>query len=93
MAEQIPPNVGHLVEPGGGLRDAIHIAVIGIVAGETLQPGEHVFLEIENGRQIAYPGPTTDNAIGIVDPFLEDLVYSGKEFWLFLYPKYHHRRN
>ena len=63
-------------------RDAIHIAVLPVEAGERLKPGEHVDVT----RGVA-TGTTVGNGIGIVDPYLEDHVNSGQRFWLFLYPR------
>lgn len=56
-------------------RDAIHVAVAPIVASVRLLPGTHGGLR-----------GTTDDPIGVVDPFLEAPVQVGERFWLFLYP-------
>ncbi len=64
------------------LRDAVHIAVIPMIAGNRLLPGTHVMLE--NDRAVDAVG--RKRAVGIVDPFLQDLVRPGERFWLFLYP-------
>jgi hypothetical protein len=61
-------------------RDAIHIAVAPVVAGESLEPGAHVGL-LPNGAAVC-----GYNAIGVVDPFLKQNVRKGQTFWLFLYP-------
>jgi len=63
-------------------RDAIHIAVVPVVAGQTLSPGTKVRLSptgeaILSGRK---------EPIGIVDPFLDRIVAAGEKFWLFLNP-------
>lgn len=57
-------------------RDAVHIAVIAVVAKYRLEPGENV------GKD-----GSKRNPIGIVDPFLKHTVKSGEKFWLFLYPR------
>lgn len=62
-------------------RDAIHIAVAPIVAGEKLAPGQHVGVHAD-GK--AYCRHTT--SIGIVDPFLNVNVQIGEQFYMFLYP-------
>ena len=69
-------------------RDAIHVAVAPVTAGENLRPGEHI--SITDGA--AY---LEGEAIGVVDPFLRTNVKKGQQFWLFLYPgsivdMYHH---
>ena len=61
-------------------RDAIHIAIAPVVAGEDLQPGEHVGLSPDKKFV------KTENSIGIVDPFLKETVKAGQTFWLCLYP-------
>jgi hypothetical protein len=65
-------------------RDAIHLAVEPICAGERLRPGERVF--IKNG--MAYFASVTDKAVGIVDPFLsKDGAAPHERFWLVLLPR------
>lgn len=73
-------------------RDAIHIAVAPVVAGATLNPGDHVgFLvsgDIETvGRADGPFGERHVTPIGIVDPFLTVRLMRGDRFWLFLYPQ------
>lgn len=65
-------------------RDAVHVAVAPVVAGEKLYPGDHVAMFPE-GHAIR---PTeVRKAIGIVDPFLPFAVLKDERFWLFLYPQ------
>jgi hypothetical protein len=62
-------------------RDAIHLAVEPVVAKETVWPGQHVTVEglgAHNGKK---------GTIGIVDPFLTEMVRPGQRFWLVLYPR------
>lgn len=72
--------LGKLVEGNPG-RDAIHLAVVPMVAGEDLQPGSHVRIDNEKAVETI-----NDDGIGIVDPFLRDRVTEGQTFWLCLYP-------
>lgn len=63
-------------------RDAIHLAVEPVEAGEPLRPGEHIYLR--DGKAFA------DGAgkwVGIVDPFLPRNVETGQKFWLVVYPR------
>lgn len=62
-------------------RDAIHLAVAPVAAGEILTPGQRVWLN----DGIA-SGEVGTNAIGIVDPFLQADVRKGQMFWLCLFP-------
>lgn len=66
-------------------RDAIHLAVYPIEAGELLQPGQHVQLDDEDG--LAYRGAIGVNTVGIVDPFLRQPVKADERFWLVVYPR------
>jgi hypothetical protein len=70
-------------------RDAIHLAVENVIAGEPLQPGEDVRWDGEPGSPVvAALGP--DTGIGIVDPFLTHTVRAGQRFWLVVYPRQIH---
>jgi hypothetical protein len=60
-------------------RDAIHLAVENVVARQLLHPGQHVG-----------PDGTENNPVGIVDPFLDAVVYPGQRFWLVVYPRQIH---
>ncbi len=62
-------------------RDAIHLAVMPVEAGERLSAGEHI--GVVNGR--AFVGHPT--VLGIVDPFLTATVEPGERFWLVIYPR------
>lgn len=86
MAKDAVATMGTILEDGVGGRDAVHVAVVSAEAAGKLSPGQHV------GRK---PGSTNDSlivgaaddAIGIVDPFLEVSVQKGQRFWLYLYPR------
>lgn len=64
-------------------RDAIHIAVLPVEAGEDLRRGQYVKLSPGTGRAVK-AGPA--DALGIADPFLTDGAGEGERFWLFLTP-------
>lgn len=67
-------------------RDAIHLAVFPVEAGELLQPGQHVSVHYEDGEGLAFralPG----KGVGIVDPFLTKPVGTDERFWLVVYPR------
>ena len=61
-------------------RDAIHVAVIPMKASEMLRPGQRVGIVSEG-----IAGPLSA-VIGIVDPFLVDVVPKDSAFWLCLLP-------
>lgn len=61
-------------------RDAIHIAVVPVVAGQNLLPGDHIHISSQGNAVLGHP------AIGIVDPYLTKKVLEGETFWMFLYP-------
>jgi len=62
-------------------RDAIHLAVLPVVAGESLRPGEAIGLDTDNCARKALDG------LGIVDPFLKATVRTGERFWMILKPR------
>lgn len=63
-------------------RDAIHIAVIPVEAGQKLLPGERVWMD--GGKAML----GAIGSIGVVDPFLrlDFAVQPGQKFWLYLNP-------
>jgi len=74
--------IGKLVlEEKGVKKDAVHVALAVVTAGESLEPGQHVGIK-PDGK-----AGTVDELIGIVDPFLKQQVSVGERFWLFMYPK------
>lgn len=78
--------LGHLIEPGReALRDAIHIAVAPAIAGERLDPGEHIGIG-SDGKAWTSGDYANVVLIGIVDPYLKGRVREGQSFWCFLYP-------
>ena len=64
----------------GAGRDAIHLAVEPVIAGETLKAGDNVGLVKGNAYKQA-------SHVGIVDPFLKKQVKPGERFWLVVYPR------
>ena len=66
-------------------RDAVHVAVVPVIAGEDLEVGMHVGLVPGSTDTVMCASPKIDR-IGIVDPFLSCGVDKGQRFWLFLYP-------
>jgi len=78
---QDTPTLGELA-PHGAARDAIHVAVYPMIAGEDLRPGDHVGFGLESGRERVWR--TRVNAVGVVDPFLTTPVQTGQRFWLLL---------
>jgi len=64
-------------------RDAIHLAVEPVVAGEALAPGQHITVS-EGLATKAEEG----KGLGIVDPFLPAPgVSKGDRFWFVMYPR------
>lgn len=73
------PNLGELTTQTE--RDAIHIAVIPLVADNSFSAGMQVLLS-KDGKASSEEG----TVIGIVDPFLNVEISRGDRFWVFLYP-------
>lgn len=72
-----PVPVGRLVTDPNAGRDAIHIAIAPCIAPEVLDPGVPVDADGHSSSQ---------RAVGIVDPFLEQRVNPGEGFYIFLFP-------
>lgn len=72
--------LGQMITGEAG-RDAVHIAIAPVTAGERLLPGQHVGV-IMAPDVVARSG----DHIGIVDPFLTTWIEAGARFYLCLYP-------
>lgn len=72
--------LGNLIDDSAA-RDAIHLAVEPVVAGETLYPGQHI--GIQDGVAIS----RAEKKLGIVDPFITGVIPKGHRFWLIVYPR------
>lgn len=76
------PKVGNIIE-GNAHRDAIHVAIAPVIAGQVIQPGEHIGFNRSHTK--VFPG--ANKLIGIADPFLKERIEIGDTFWIFLYPQ------
>lgn len=74
--------LGTIIDDKQG-RDAIHLAVENVVAGEKLYPGQDVGLA-PNGSAWS---SGAFKKVGIVDPFIAGPVFPGQRFWLVVYPR------
>ena len=81
MSKQEGPVLGRLIE-GEAFRDAVHVAIAPVEAGQPLLPGDRVGL-LEDGKA-GYVAP--EKQIGIVDPYLVSPVRIGQRFYLCLFP-------
>ncbi len=63
-------------------RDAIHLAVEPVEAGENLRPGEYITVTNGIAEECA-----RSVALGIVDPFLEEGPSKGERFWFIMMPR------
>jgi len=73
------PNLGSLPGPDAK-RDAVHVAVVPATAAYLLLPGQRV-CRLPDGQF-----GTAGEPVGIVDPFRDDVVRAGEQFWLCLFP-------
>lgn len=71
--------LGTIIGPGEK-RDAIHLAVLPVIAGARLYPGQ--VISAKDG--VASPDP---KGVGIVDPFLSSAVQPEEYFWMVLKPR------
>lgn len=68
-------------------RDAVHVAVIPLYAGERLSRGSKVKLKYGSVKVAMCAEYNEKDAIGIVDPFLKDYeVPENGRFWCMLFP-------
>jgi hypothetical protein len=68
-------------------RDAIHIAIAPAVCdADILSAGRRVSLRYGSNPPLAIPDEYSEEAVGIVDPFLRELIHRGEWFWIFLFP-------
>jgi hypothetical protein len=75
------PKLGNLITDEQ-YRDAVHIAVSPVTAGEYLAPGQ--FIGFTGSAHTV--GVDAKKIIGIVDPFLKHGVEEGQQFYMFLLP-------
>lgn len=75
-------SIGKILEQGQQ-RDAVHIAVAPAIAGEKLNPGNHVRIWEGEAKAVRIGDR---NAVGIVDPYLKLPVQPGQRFYVHLYP-------
>jgi hypothetical protein len=80
-----------LPEGGDEQRDAIHIAVLPVVAGEILRAGQKVAFAYGSTSTVIRALDDYEAAqrpsVGIIDPFLDEwMVKPGQRVWLFLHP-------
>lgn len=68
-------------------RDAIHLAVEPVEAGENLFPGTHVYIKDGKAFNVGFSQTDALRAVGIVDPFISVKVEQGQRFWLVIYPR------
>ena len=73
--------LGTLIDERAG-RDAIHLAVEPVIAGNRLRPGERI--RLIDGKAVT---ASIDESIGIVDPFLRGNIAAGDRFWLVVNPR------
>lgn len=66
-------------------RDAIHLAVEPIEAGEQLHPAQPIGIGSDGKAYGRNNG--TIKVLGIVDPFLAHPVQAGQRFWLVVQPR------
>jgi hypothetical protein len=90
MGDVPPDGINALTFVGGKLpsevrgRDAVHLAVIPVMADVVVYPGQHLGMVTPDGH-VASPSAAT--TVGIVDPYLKNPVFPGEWFYLFLYPR------
>lgn len=70
-------------------RDAIHLGVEPVEAGEHLNPSEHIGIGPDGKAYSSVDSSVYSNikALGVADPFLTRTINPGEKFWLVVYPR------
>lgn len=63
-------------------RDAIHLATLAVTSDETMTPCQHVALTPDGKK-----ATSTGKRVGIVDPFLTQMIVPGQKFLVVIYPR------
>jgi hypothetical protein len=61
-----------------GTKDAIHVAIVAVRAGQLVQPGQRCGL---NEHREAVPN---EKGVGVADPFVKGPILTGTSFWLLM---------
>ena len=88
MSEDTARLIGKILAKGQGSRDAIHVAVLPVVAAEDLRPGDEVGFVYGSTELVRRRDSSYDlKPIGIIDPFI-DLWHprKGERCFMFLFP-------
>ncbi len=67
-------------------RDAIHVPIAAVEAGELLRPGQWVKFSEERYRDLTVYAATAETAIGVVDPFLPRPAKKEEVFFILVKP-------
>ncbi len=78
-----PLRLGQLCDAPEGRRDAVHVAIVAVVADEFLGPGDRAELVPGTADRVRSGHA---NPVGVVDPFLANPVSKGDRFLLLLFP-------
>lgn len=73
------PILGELLK-GGEERDAIHIAILPVTAGDYIAPGQRIYVKPDGWAN------ASGNPNAVADPFLPGQVYPGQKFYALLFP-------
>ena len=70
-------------------RDAIHLGVEPVIAGEFINPGDHIGIGPNGKAYLAFNSKVFGGvkALGIADPFIINDINPGDQFWLVVYPR------
>lgn len=71
--------LGKIITADDAGRDAVHVAIAPVTAGEKLLPGQGI--RLSDGRAKA-----DEKWDGIVDPFLASPIFEGQRFWMWMRP-------
>lgn len=61
-----------------GVKDALHVAIVSVRAGQAIKPGQSCDF---NEHREAVP---SDKGVGVADPFRKGTIFVGESFWLLM---------
>lgn len=66
-------------------RDAVHIAVMQVIIGENLFPGQRI--KFQSFARNVVVSASVNDSVGVIDPFVVGPLNAGDSVWMFVNPR------
>jgi len=76
--------LGNAPEEGGSSKDAVHVAIVSVIAYCGIEPGQQVY--ITDRRYAAPVAESYQEGIGVADPWRKETIEEGGLLWVLLNP-------